>query len=148
MINNQKGFTLVEVLASMVILFIILMTFSGVFSQSALFTQATEESLQATTLVQRVVDEIRSGCTEILCISLVDDEGHFEEEQSLKLTIETSEQNPELDPELDPQLGLVLIRLTIERTDVDNETILAERYLYLPKANEGENNESTRHNPS
>lgn len=148
MINNPKGFTLVEVLASMVILFIILMTFAGVFSQSALFTQATEESLQATTLVQRVIDEIRStGYTEIQDISLVHPEGHFKEEPSLKLSIETSEQNPKLDPELDPQLGLVLVRLTIERTDVDDETILAERYLYLP-ANEGENNESTWLNPS
>jgi len=58
--NNEKGFTLVEVLASMVILFIILTTLLGVFAQSATFTKTNEETLLATNLASVAMEAVRT----------------------------------------------------------------------------------------
>jgi prepilin-type N-terminal cleavage/methylation domain-containing protein len=51
----ESGFTLVEVLASIVILGIILTTFFGFFSQSLLFSSKNEEDLQAINLARKTL---------------------------------------------------------------------------------------------
>ena len=58
--HNEKGFTLVEVLASLTILFIVFISFFTIFTQSALFTRSNEETLQATNLANRAMDVMRS----------------------------------------------------------------------------------------
>ena len=59
--KNENGFTLVEVLASLTILFIVFISFFTVFTQSALFTRSNEETLQATNLANRAMDVMRAS---------------------------------------------------------------------------------------
>jgi len=58
--TNEKGFTLVEILAAMTILVIVLISFFTMFSQSALFTRSNEETLRATNLANRAMDIMRA----------------------------------------------------------------------------------------
>ncbi|PEJ49355.1 hypothetical protein CN692_23200 [Bacillus sp. AFS002410] len=59
--NDEKGFTLTEILASVVILFLVLITFFAIFTQSSLFTHKNDESITADSLVEQVSQVIRSG---------------------------------------------------------------------------------------
>lgn len=54
MLKNEKGLTLVEILASIVILSIVLTSFYGLFIQSAKFNKVNEDSLIASNLANRV----------------------------------------------------------------------------------------------
>ncbi|WP_017755977.1 type IV pilus modification PilV family protein [Calidifontibacillus oryziterrae] len=59
--NKQVGFTLIEVLAALVILSIILLSFFSFFSQSALFTQKHRENLIAINLAQDTIVAIKKN---------------------------------------------------------------------------------------
>lgn len=54
-INNQAGFTLIEVLVSIVILSIVLTTFFSFFSQSLIFSGKNEEKLVAYNLASKTL---------------------------------------------------------------------------------------------
>jgi len=58
-IHNEKGLTLVEILAALVILGIILISFSSFFLQSAKNTKYNEEKLTAIDLSEEIVADIR-----------------------------------------------------------------------------------------
>ena len=58
-IDNEKGLTLVEILAALVILGIILISFSSFFLQSAKNTKYNEEKLNAVAVAEKVIAEIR-----------------------------------------------------------------------------------------
>lgn len=59
--KNKAGFTLIEVLAALVILSIILLSFFSFFSQSALFTQKNRDKLTAVNLAQDTVVAIKKN---------------------------------------------------------------------------------------
>lgn len=58
---NQKGLTLVEILAAIVILTIVLLSFSSFFIQSAKNTQYNKEKLTSVEVAEEVVAEVRNG---------------------------------------------------------------------------------------
>lgn len=57
-LHNQKGLTLVEVLLSIVLLTIVLTSFAGFFSQSAMFVKKNEEKLSTSQTAQQIVNLI------------------------------------------------------------------------------------------
>ena len=57
-LDNQNGLTLLEVLVSIVILTIVLTSFAGFFSQSALFVKKNEEKLSTSQTAQQIVNLI------------------------------------------------------------------------------------------
>ncbi|WP_053367291.1 type IV pilus modification PilV family protein [Bacillus sp. FJAT-27245] len=61
--QKQGGFTLLEVLLSIVLLSIVLTSFLGFFTQSALFTNRNEEKLSALQTAQKVVALIDMNTT-------------------------------------------------------------------------------------
>lgn len=59
--NSQSGLTLLEVLASIVIVGLIVTTFFGFFSQSMLFSSKNEEDLQAINTARRVLAYVQEA---------------------------------------------------------------------------------------
>lgn len=57
--HNEKGMTLVELLAALVLLGIVLVTFMSLFTQSAKFTAHNQETLTAVQVGEEVVAEVR-----------------------------------------------------------------------------------------
>lgn len=64
--DNQKGMTLLEVLLSIVILTIVLTSFAGFFSQSALFVKKNEEKMNTFQTAQQIVNIIEDRFTKDL----------------------------------------------------------------------------------
>lgn len=60
-LNQSEGFTLIEILASIVILGIILITFLSFFSQSMLFSSKVEQNLSAVNIADRVLYEFKEN---------------------------------------------------------------------------------------
>src|SRR5690606_7901361 len=58
-IKNNKGLTLVEILAALVLLSIVLITFMSFFTQSAKFTAHNQETLTAVQIGEQAVSDIR-----------------------------------------------------------------------------------------
>lgn len=57
--TNQKGLTLIEVLAAIVILAFVLVSFINFFSQSLSHSRITEDKLTAINLAERILVEIK-----------------------------------------------------------------------------------------
>jgi prepilin-type N-terminal cleavage/methylation domain-containing protein len=66
--DNQKGMTLLEVLLSIVILTIVLTSFAGFFSQSALFVKKNEEKMNTFQTAQQIVNIIEDRFTKDMVI--------------------------------------------------------------------------------
>lgn len=62
-LDNQNGLTLLEVLLSIVLLTIVLTSFAGFFSQSAMFVKKNEEKLSTSQTAQRIVNLIEVNIT-------------------------------------------------------------------------------------
>ncbi|RHW40647.1 prepilin-type N-terminal cleavage/methylation domain-containing protein [Neobacillus notoginsengisoli] len=75
--QKQEGFTLIEVLLSIVLLTIILTSFLGFFTQSAIFTNKNQEKLSAAQTAQKVVSSIELNTTkaQLKAKSIVNDTG-------------------------------------------------------------------------
>jgi prepilin-type N-terminal cleavage/methylation domain-containing protein len=83
-LGNQNGLTLLEVLLSIVILAIVLTSFAGFFSQSAMFVKKNEEKLSTSQTTQKIVNLIElnisksklqtiSNCVDLKCTLNEDD---------------------------------------------------------------------------
>jgi len=59
-LQNEKGLTLVEILAAIVILAIVLVSFSSFFLQSAKHTKYNNEKLTAVQIAEEVIADVRS----------------------------------------------------------------------------------------
>ena len=59
--NNDKGLTLIEILAAVVILSIVLVTFTNLFLQSAKHTKFNNEKLTAVQVAEDVVAKVRAN---------------------------------------------------------------------------------------
>ncbi|MGV2938046.1 prepilin-type N-terminal cleavage/methylation domain-containing protein [Mesobacillus sp. LC4] len=68
-LDNQDGLTLLEVLLSIVILTIVLTSFAGFFSQSALFVKKNEEKLSTSQTAQQVVNLIEVNVTKNMLLA-------------------------------------------------------------------------------
>lgn len=60
-LRNNEGLTLVEILAALVILGIVLVSFMSFFTQSAKFTAHNNEKLTAVQVAEEIVAEVRQG---------------------------------------------------------------------------------------
>lgn len=65
-LDNQNGVTLLEVLLSIVLLTIVLTSFAGFFSQSAMFVKKNEEKLSTSQTAQQVVNLIEENISKSL----------------------------------------------------------------------------------
>lgn len=61
--QTEKGFTLLEVLLSIILLFIILTSFIGFFTQSALFNQKNDQKLKTIQITQKINNLIEENLT-------------------------------------------------------------------------------------
>lgn len=134
--KNERGFTLIEVLASMTILFIILISFLSIFAQSAMFTRTNENSLQATNLADRVMEVLRADGradeehlrATLLSTRFINEGCRVDEltsigcqsDASLSIKIEILDAKGEL--------GLVPVRIDIIHDE--RETAIATRHFY------------------
>lgn len=59
-LKNNNGFTLIEVLASIVILSIVIVSFVALFPQMSLFNEKTKENLDAITIAKDVLVKMKS----------------------------------------------------------------------------------------
>jgi prepilin-type N-terminal cleavage/methylation domain-containing protein len=62
-LDNQNGLTLLEVLLSIVLLTIVLTSFAGFFSQSAMFVKKNEDKLSTSQTAQQIVNLIEVNIT-------------------------------------------------------------------------------------
>lgn len=60
-LNNNNGLTLLEVLASIVILSIVVVSFLSLFPQMSLFNEKTKENLDAVTIAKELLVEMKSA---------------------------------------------------------------------------------------
>ena len=61
LMKNEKGLTLVEILAALVILGIVLVSVMSFFTQSAKFTASNYEKLTNVQVAEEVIAEVREG---------------------------------------------------------------------------------------
>lgn len=62
-LDDQKGITLLEVLLSIVLLVIVLTSFAGFFTQSAMFVKKNEDKISTTHTAQQIVNLIEVKLT-------------------------------------------------------------------------------------
>lgn len=62
-LDDQKGITLLEVLLSIVLLVIVLTSFAGFFTQSAMFVKKNEDKISTTQTAQQIVNIIELELT-------------------------------------------------------------------------------------
>ncbi|SFB16357.1 MULTISPECIES: prepilin-type N-terminal cleavage/methylation domain-containing protein [unclassified Bacillus (in: firmicutes)] len=61
--HNERGFTLIEVLLSIILLFIIMTSFMGFFTQSTIFNKKNEQKLDYTQTAQTVINLVEENIT-------------------------------------------------------------------------------------
>lgn len=59
--GKQRGFTLIEILVSIILLFIILTSFIGFFTQSAKFTQKNEQKLSTMQTAEKIIHLVETN---------------------------------------------------------------------------------------
>ncbi len=134
--KNEKGFTLVEILASMVILFIVLISFFGFFTQSALFTRINQDSLQATNLAEEVMAVLR-GKKEDEINTLISGAGANIDQLRAELGVNNSNQFIENNSlqlritNLGASDGIQLVQVKIEIIHTERDSVLATRYFWV-----------------
>ena len=58
--NNEKGLTLVEILAAILILSLVLLSFMAMFTQSAKYTAHNRETLSSVEIAENIIGKIRT----------------------------------------------------------------------------------------
>lgn len=56
---NDKGLTLIELLVSLALISIVIVTFLSFFSQSVLFSSKSEDKLTAVNIAEKVIAELK-----------------------------------------------------------------------------------------
>ncbi|CAM3941317.1 type IV pilus modification PilV family protein [Mesobacillus thioparans] len=132
-LDNQDGLTLLEVLLSIVILTIVLTSFAGFFSQSALFVKKNEEKLSTSQTAQQLVNLIElnisksalssiSTCSSLPC-ELNKDKLEILVGQTIPSTYAISakfEKNVE---------SLILVKISV--ADISNPDSSSKTYTYI-----------------
>lgn len=137
--NAQAGLTLLEVLASIVIVGLIVTTFFGFFSQSMLFSSKNEEDLQAINIARKVlvvVQEAKASDLNQLNNAMKSKIGIKNDESSLSYYIEDKKNNKyyvKVDPILDKATySLTPISVKVSATPFEDENAkITETFGYI-----------------
>lgn len=138
--GNQKGFTLIEVLLSIIILFITLTSFIGFFTQSALFSQKNEQKLGAMQIAQKVISLIEIDITKQILQNdtIIDSNGYVKNmTQTLSKTQienyihETIDSNFDVTARItnNSSENLILVKLSVK--NLKNPENISETYTYI-----------------
>jgi prepilin-type N-terminal cleavage/methylation domain-containing protein len=138
--RNQQGFTLIEVLLSIILLFIILTSFIGFFTQSALFSNKNEQKFGTMQTAQKVINLIEMDVTKQILQNdlIVDSAGnvingiHNLSKSQIENYIDDT-----IDPNFDASAvltnnsseNLIQVKLTIK--DLKNPGNISETYTYI-----------------
>lgn len=138
--RNQQGFTLIEVLLSIILLFIILTSFIGFFTQSALFSNKNEQKFGTMQTAQKVINLIEMDVTKQILQNdlIVDSAGnvingiHNLSKSQIENYIDDT-----IDPNFDASAvltnnsseNLIQVKLTIK--DLKNLGNISETYTYI-----------------
>ncbi|MEH7106640.1 prepilin-type N-terminal cleavage/methylation domain-containing protein [Bacillus sp. JJ1764] len=136
----QKGLTLIEVLISILILAIILLSFMGFFTQSALFTKKNEQKLDTLQIAQKIVNLVEVDITkqDLLANGIIDSNGNV---LNSPKTIDASTLNLLLDDTIDPNYkysavvsnnssqNLIMFKIIVQ--DPSNLNNKSETYTYI-----------------
>ncbi|MDQ0159811.1 type IV pilus modification PilV family protein [Alkalibacillus salilacus] len=121
-IQNHKGFSLIEVLAAIVILTIVLTSFIGFFSQSIILSTQTEDELTAVTVAENVLTEIKEDQSQIDALNrsefTVNNRDYFP-----IITIIDENEHAELENELDLQQVKIEVVESLENQEQPRATI-------------------------
>ncbi|WP_170169206.1 type IV pilus modification PilV family protein [Mesobacillus subterraneus] len=129
---NQKGLTLLEVLLSIVLLVIVLTSFAGFFSQSALFVNKNEDKINTTQTAQQMVNLIELKLTRNILVN----NGCA----SLPCSLNQNELSMLLDNPIDTSLrisadftnsveGLIRVKVSVE--NLDNPESSSKTFTYI-----------------
>ncbi len=129
----NKGFTLVEILVTLVILSIILLSFMSFFSQSSLFTQKNNEKLTAINLAQETIVSIKNQ--PVLFQKAVNYRTGFSDPEKTVLNVNSlgifnQQPNFRLGLDIAKDDTYNLYKIHVQIYDLKND-LLAETYHYL-----------------
>lgn len=132
-LDDQKGLTLLEVLLAIVLLFIVLASFAGFFTQSAMFVKKNEEKLSISQTAQQIVNLIElnlkkselaavSDCAALPCT--------LENEELSTLIGSTAAGSYSISTDFSPgEEGLIQVKVTV--TDTDNPKSSSVTFTYI-----------------
>lgn len=124
---NQKGLTLIEILAAVVILMIVIVGFLGFFSQAISHSRITEDKLTAINLAEKVLSERKNSSDKL------EGREYSVEDVNGKTYYAIIDQNPSI--QTNPELNLQVIYIEIyskDPTESKNVNIepITELYSY------------------
>ncbi|RNF40885.1 type IV pilus modification PilV family protein [Planococcus salinus] len=131
-LRKEKGMTLVEVLASVVLISLILMTFLMMFAQSARTNIASENIIDSTYIAQTEMERLYSVSKKPLSSSrkkVISDLGYMESESNsdwLKFEKDSQNESEEIIVRLENKSGEKMTRVIIEVVDVSRGISLAK----------------------
>jgi Tfp pilus assembly protein PilV len=139
-VKNQQGLTLIEVLLSIIILFIILTSFIGFFTQSAIFSKKNEHKLGAVQTAQKVINLIEISLTKQMLQydSIIDSTGQvMNGTHSLSKTEIENYIDETIDPEYDVNAIITnnstenLIQFKVTVKDLNDPSNNSKTYTYI-----------------
>lgn len=134
--DNEKGFTLLEVLLSITILTIVLTTFFQFFSQSMLFSSRNEEKQQAINIVRQLMNELQENNTAYNKFDT--STSPINDQKTLNDLFQKVENINELHERFDISLTFQkkgqLIQVYVKVKSKNREDISAETYGFIPPA--------------
>lgn len=131
-LDDQSGITLLEVLLSIVLLVIVLTSFAGFFSQSAIFVKKNEDKISTTQTAQQIVNLIEveltrdmltsTECPSLPCTLNEDNlagllERSFDDTQSISVSFDNGEE------------GLIRVEVSVE--DRSNPDSTSRTFTYI-----------------
>jgi prepilin-type N-terminal cleavage/methylation domain-containing protein len=131
--KNPLGFTLIEILVTLVILSIVLLSFMSFFTQSSLFTQKNNEKLTAINLAQETVVTIKNQPSYFQKVAKYST-GFPEPEKTIlnvnSIGVFNENPNYRLGLEIAKDYSYNLYKIHVQIYDLKNN-LLAETYHYL-----------------
>lgn len=137
--NNERGLTLAEVLASIVILMLVLTLFSQIFVQSIKTTKTSEEIIDSTYIAQKEMENMyelsRMVPTDERAKELKDEynygnENFIDEWQTFERPLEEDENmNITLQFKKDDETGLTRVLVQVFEADAERPKVQMENYI-------------------
>lgn len=138
--EKQNGFTLIEVLLSIILLFIILTSFMGFFTQSALFSKKNEQKLGTIQSAQKVINLVEMNVTKQILENdmIIDSNGNVLNNTCLLTKAEIENYiDDTIDPNFDASAvitnnsseNLILFKISIQ--DLKKPDNISETYTYI-----------------
>ncbi|NYF25032.1 prepilin-type N-terminal cleavage/methylation domain-containing protein [Sporosarcina sp. JAI121] len=138
-IHNEKGLTLVEILAALVILGIVFIGFMNVFPQMTLFNAKTQDKLVTMNLAKQELVELQMTTNKLLNISPSPQKGPFKRyiysQDGYQFEVDYFD-TPDLlkDPNATDSKALYKIHIKVKAKDaIKDGPVISEIYGYLKK---------------